>query len=156
MILCTAADEDLNTLIAWIKTKEACRLWAGPAVRFPLTLERLKQDIGYSTGNTFAMKAAGGELVGLGQLLDKGNNRIHLARIILAPNRRGKGLGDRLCRLLIDKGLKRFGKVDFTLNVYSENAIAVKLYQKLGFKPKPAPSDSRQDEEIIHMVLTTG
>ena len=82
-------------------------------------------------------------------------NRIHLARIIVAPNQRGRGLGDRLCRLLIGEGLKRFGKVDFTLNVYSENAIAVKLYQKLGFKPKPVPSDSIQGDEIIKMFCTT-
>lgn len=155
MILRAAADEDFKTLIAWIKDKEACKLWAGPVVRFPLTLENLKQDIEYSPENTFAMEDAGGALVGLGQLLDKDNNRIHLARIIVAPNQRGKGLGDLLCRLLIDEGLKRFGEVYFTLNVYSANTNAVKLYQNLGFKPTPAPSDSTPDEAIVHMALTT-
>jgi ribosomal protein S18 acetylase RimI-like enzyme len=154
MILRPAADEDLNTVISWIKDQEACKLWAGPVVRFPLTLQRLKQDIAYSNENTFAMQDAAGELLGLGQLLDKANNRIHLARIIVAPNQRGKGLGDLLCRLLVDEGLKRFGDVYFTLNVYSDNANAVKLYQKLGFKATAAPSDSIPDKEIVHMALT--
>ena len=45
MILRTAVDEDLKALMAWIKDKEACKLWAGPVVRFPLTLENLKQDM---------------------------------------------------------------------------------------------------------------
>jgi ribosomal protein S18 acetylase RimI-like enzyme len=153
MILRTAADEDLKTLMAWISDKEACKLWAGPKVRFPLALEHLKQDIAYSQENTFALTGAGGELVGLGQLLDKGNHRIHLARIIIAPNRRGQGLGDLLCRLLIDEGLKRFGKVYFTLSVYSDNVNAVKLYQKLGFKAKTARSDSIPDKEVVRMAL---
>ena len=153
MILRTAVDEDLKALIAWIKDKEACKLWAGPVVRFPLTLQRLKQDIGYSTDNTFAIQNAAGEFLGLGQLLAKENNRIHMARIIVAPLQRGRGLGELLCRLLIDKGLKRFGKVYFTLNVYSDNANAVKLYQKLGFKANNAPSESIPDNEVLYMVL---
>ncbi|MBW2439419.1 MAG: GNAT family N-acetyltransferase [Deltaproteobacteria bacterium] len=154
MILRPAADEDLKTVISWIKDQEACKLWAGPVVRFPLALQRLKQDIAYSNENTFAMQDAAGKLLGLGQFLDKANNRIHLARIIVAPNRRGKGWGGLLCRLLVDEGLKLFGDVSFTLNVYSDNANAVKLYQKLGFKAAAAPSDSIPDEGIVHMALT--
>ncbi len=142
--------------MTWIKNKEACKQWAGPMVRFPLTLLHLKQDIEYSPENTFALQGTGGELLGLGQLLDKGHNRIHLARIIVAPNQRGKALGDRLCRLLIAEGLKRFGEVYFTLNVYSDNANAVKLYQKLGFRVKEAPSESIPDKEILRMALNPG
>jgi ribosomal protein S18 acetylase RimI-like enzyme len=64
-----------------------------------------------------------------------------------------KGFGYLLGRLLIDKGIKRFGDVYFSLNVYSKNIKAVKLYQKLGFKAKSAPSDSVGDEEVIYMIL---
>ena len=159
MILRTAVDEDLKALIAWIKDKDACKLWAGPVVRFPLMLQRLKQDIAYSTDNTFAMQNAAGEFLGLGQLLAKEHNRIHMARIIVAPVQRGKGLGDLLCRLLIEEGLKRSGNVCFTLNVYSDNANAVRLYQKLGFTAKAAPSGSIPDKEVVQMALnpsTTG
>ncbi len=139
--------------MGWIKDKEACKLWAGPDVGFPLALQRLKQDLACSTDNTFAMESSGGEFLGLGQLLAKENNRIHLARIIIAPHQRGKGLGDLLCRLLIDEGLNRFGQVYFTLNVYSDNANALKLYRRLGFTPLPAPSDATSDKQIVRMVL---
>jgi hypothetical protein len=54
MILRLATDEDLNTVISWIDDKEACKLWAGPLVRFPLNLEGRRQDIEYSTQNTYA------------------------------------------------------------------------------------------------------
>jgi ribosomal protein S18 acetylase RimI-like enzyme len=94
-----------------------------------------------------------GELLGLGQLLQKENDRIHMARVIVSPLQRAKGFGELLCRLLIDEGIKQFAKVYFTLNVYSDNTTAVKLYQKLGFKPQPAPSDSTPDKDIVYMVL---
>jgi ribosomal protein S18 acetylase RimI-like enzyme len=153
MILRIATNEDLNTLIPWIKDKEACRLWAGPLVRFPLTLQSLKKDIEFSEENTFGMVNDVGELLGLGQLLQKENDRIHMARVIVSPLQRAKGFGELLCRLLIDEGIKQFAKVYFTLNVYSDNTTAVKLYQKLGFKPQPAPSDSTPDKDIVYMVL---
>ena len=153
MILRLATDEDLTTVISWVDDKEACKLWAGPLVRFPLTLEGLKQDIEYSTQNTYAMIGDAGELSGLGQLQEKENSRIHMARIILSPVQRGKGFGSLLCRLLMDEGIKRLGEVYFSLNVYTNNTAAVKLYQKLGFKPKSAPTDAIADDEIVHMVL---
>lgn len=156
MILRLAANEDLSALISWIEDKAACRLWAGPLVRFPLALEGLKQDIKFSDRNTFAMIDDGGELFGLGQLLEKEENRIHMARIIVSPVQRGRGYGDLLCRLLISEGLKRFGKVYFTLNVYSNNTTAIKLYQKLGFQPKSPPLESIPAEDIVHMVFKPG
>jgi ribosomal protein S18 acetylase RimI-like enzyme len=56
-------------------------------------------------------------------------------------------------RLKMPLGMKRFGEVYFSLNVYSNNTTAVKLYQKLGFNPKSAPSDSVGDEEAVYMIL---
>ena len=156
MILRIATDEDLNTLISWIKDQGACRLWAGPHVRFPLTLQRLKKDIEFSEENTFVMVNDAGQPVGLGQLLEKENGRIHMARVMVAPPQRAKGLGEMLCRLLIEEGIKRFGNVNFSLNVYSDNTTAVRLYQKLGFKPQPSPSDPSPDKDVIHMVLKPG
>ena len=153
MILRIARNEDLNTLISWIKDKEACKLWAGPVVRFPLTLQSLKKDIEFSEKNTFVMVNDVGELLGLGQLIEKENDRIHIARVIVSPLQRAKGFGELLCRLLIDEGIKRFAKVYFSLNVYSDNTTAVKLYQKLGFKPKVSPSPPLPDEGVVYMVF---
>ena len=153
MILRTSTDEDLKTLISWVKDREACKLWAGPHVRFPLTLQSLKKDIECSEDNTFVMADDAGEPAGLGQLLEKENGRIHMARVIVSPLQRAKGFGEILCRLLIDEGLKRFGKVYFTLNVYSINTNAVRLYQKLGFIPQPVPPDSIPDKDVVYMTL---
>jgi ribosomal protein S18 acetylase RimI-like enzyme len=153
MILRPARNEDLNTVIGWIKDKEACKLWAGPLVRFPFTLASLKKGIEFSEDNTFVMANDAGELLGLGQLLQKENDRIHMARVIVSPLQRGRGFGNQLCRLLIGEGIKRFGNVCFSLNVYSDNTTALKLYQQLGFKPQSTPSDSTPDKGVIYMIL---
>ena len=153
MILRSTTVEDLSLLISWIKDKDDCKLWAGPQVRFPLSLADLKEDIHFSEENTFSMINDGGELLGLGQLIQKEHARIHLARLIISPMRRGQGLGNLLCRLLIDTGRDRFGKLKFSLNVYSNNTKAIRLYEKLGFKQSSDSAESSADQHTIHMIL---
>lgn len=153
MILRSSTNDDLSVLMSWIKDKDACRAWAGPSVRFPLALEHLKEDIQFSEENTYSMIHESGALLGIGQLIKKQNHRLHLARIIVSPNHRGKGLGNLLCRRLIREGRKRFGEINFTLNVYPDNTIAVRLYKKLGFVSGRESPGSRIEEKSMHMIL---
>ena len=156
MILRSSTNDDLRVLMSWITDKDACKLWSGPDVRFPLVLEHLKQDINFSEENTYSMINERGELLGIGQLIKKEKGRIHMARIIVSPIQRGKGFGSLLCRLLICEGRKRVGEVSFSLNVYSHNTKAIRLYKKLGFKPRPVSPGSRGDEKSMHMILKPG
>ena len=153
MTLRPTTDEDLSVLISWIKDKDACKLWAGPLVRFPLSLEGLKADIDFFEENTFSMINDDGKFLGLGQCIKMENGRVHLARLIISPDQRGQGYGNLLCRLLIDKGGDRFGNVNFSLNVYSNNTEAIRLYEKLGFKRSPDSPDSNVGQASIHMIL---
>ena len=156
MILRPGTNEDLSVLISWIEDKDACRIWAGPSVRFPLTLEYLKEDIGFSEENTFSLIHDNESLLGIGQLIQRENNRLHMARIIVSPSQRNKGFGSLLCRLLIRKGRKRGRDINFSLNVDPNNAKAIKLYKKLGFKPSQESPGSSINETTIHMVLKPG
>jgi RimJ/RimL family protein N-acetyltransferase len=153
MILRSSTNDDLSVLMSWIKDKDACRIWAGPCVRFPLAPEHLKEDIHFSEENTFSMINERAALLGLGQLIQKDNRRLHMARIIVSPNHRGKGLGSLLCRLLIREGKKRAGEIHFSLNVYPDNTKAVRLYKKLGFKTGPQSPGSNAEEKSMHMIL---
>ena len=153
MILRSSTNDDLSVLISWITDKDACRIWAGPSVRFPLALEPLKQDIHFSEENTFSMLNENGALLGIGQLIQKETCRLHMARVIVSPLQRGKGLGSLLCRLLMSEGRKRFGEINFSLNVYSNNTNALRLYKKLGFKLHPESLGSRGEEKSLYMIL---
>ena len=152
MILRPSSDDDFTVLISWIADQAACKLWAGPKVRFPLSLTRLKEDLHFTKTNTFSLVDSNGALLGLGQIIVKNNDRIHLARIIIDPDRRNQGLGLKLCRLLIQEAQKKYAKNYFSLNVYANNVGAIKLYHKLGFAANKAPIDAETDKDCIYMV----
>ena len=146
-----ATDPDLMELISWIPDWPSCKLWAGPQIRFPLTLAGLKKDMGCHAGNTLSLKNSEKTLLGLGQILKKPEHRIHLARIIVSPEFRGRGLGRTLCRFLMKAAEKKYGLCTFSLNVYIANTHAVSLYQNLGFKQRPSPIKFSADEPIVYL-----
>ena len=65
MNLRTAYDEDLSRVISWISDVVKCKLWAGPVVSFPLSVESLKPQISYTPENSFCIEQEG-ELVAFG------------------------------------------------------------------------------------------
>ena len=54
-------------------------------------------------------------------------------RIALRGDRTGKGLGGLIASMTLEKGFKELGFSKIHLIVRKTNAIAIKLYQKLGF-----------------------
>lgn len=145
----------LKILMSWINDSEFCRLWGGPEIRFLLCVQSLVEDLKFPDNATFSLVDDNGILKGLGQILEKENNRLHLARIIIAPEERGRGLGRILCLNLIREGTRTFGKRDFSLNVYRQNKSAVRLYEGLGFRPKTNILNYIFGNDAIHMILKT-
>jgi len=147
MNLRKAKSEDLKTIISWIPDEDKCKLWAGPKVRFPLNIESLSRDIEFSHNNSFCLMD-NECLVAFGQLLEKENGHLHLARIIVAPSKRAMGYGRSLCNELLEiTGQRGCGKI--SLNVYRNNKNAFKLYEKLGFRE----ISEKSSNEICHMIL---
>jgi len=128
----SARPEDLSVVISWVPDAAACRRWAGPAVTFPPTPASLMREIDFSPHNSYCLTEFEA-LVGFGQMIPKSEHRIHLARIIVAPSRRGQGCGRHLCRaLLIYAAELKYPRI--SLNVYRDNSAALKLYHSLGFR----------------------
>lgn len=146
MNLRKAKKADLKTIISWIPDEVACRRWAGPKVRFPLTVENLSEDIAFSDNDAYCLKQKEA-IVAFGQLLTKEDGYLHLARIIVDPSKREMGYGRLLCSELL-KTAGRKGCHKFSLNVYRDNSAALGLYESLGFREKAEKST----EEIRHLV----
>ena len=89
-------------------------------------------------------------MVGFGQLIEKGEQRFHLARIIVAPDARGNGFGRQLCQCLIARVDHLKSRV-LTLNVYQNNISALNLYRSIGFEPGPAPEGESLPEGVVHL-----
>ena len=76
--------------------------------------------------------------VGYGELwLDAEENEVELARIILSPAARGRGLGQALTRDLL-AAARRTGHADVFLRVHPDNATALRCYAAAGFVPVAA------------------
>lgn len=128
-----AALADLETVLTWTPAAAALQMWAGPKVTFPPRAQQTWLEIGASEKNTFALLDANQHVCGFGQLLLREPGCVHLARIIVSPVERGKGIGRLLVTELMRVGSELHHPLMFTLNVYKDNATARGLYASMGF-----------------------
>lgn len=82
-----------------------------------------------------------GELIASGYALEKEakdyekhEKYAHLGFMFVKPEHRGKGVNQKILDALLDWA-KRRNLTEIRLEVYSENASAIKAYQKAGFAP---------------------
>lgn len=149
-----ARPADVAAIVHWVETPKALERWAGPGLTWPTDGMTLWQEIDASENASFCL-VANDAPIAFGQLVDKGERRAHLARIIVSPDHRRQGLGERLCQHLIAEA-HRLGADTVTLNVFVDNLAAIDLYRRLGFVTH-GPIDTRgiqpmQLRQFIHDV----
>ena len=135
-----ACPEDLRTILSWVGTTDLFRQWGGPFLGFPGTPESVWSAIGATPENAFSLFDSAGELVGFGQAYVRDPN-VHLARLIVAPSRRGQGLGRILTMKLIQEAITRHPD-GITWRAYSNQAPAVSLFNTLIFATMPLAQHS--------------
>ena len=90
-----AGSSDIEALMQWFPTHDDINVWGGPSFRYPFTCETFFEDVYWEKMASFCLSSPCGDLVAFGQLYDR-DNRIHLARLVVAPGMRGQGLGRAL------------------------------------------------------------
>jgi len=128
-----ATPADAAVALSWTPDDDALRRWAGPSTRCPATPESLWQDINNADATTFALVAPEAGMVGFGQVRFREQAFGHLARIIVDPAHRGRGLGRSLCVALMREAVRRHPITAFSLYVYPDNTPAIALYRSLGY-----------------------
>jgi len=152
MALHKADSADLALLSGWITDARECLRWGGPTLRFPLEPSDLAEQLAVADGNSFCLREAG-RCLAFGQLLPRGPDRLHLARILVDPAARGRGLGRALVLALLDEAHRRGARIA-TLNVYRWNPVAQALYGSLGFEAADTPSDEAvRGDDVVFMSL---
>lgn len=133
-----ATPELLAPLSSWFPTPEALAQWGGSGLRFPLDVGQIAAMLAETMTNP-PLRLAFAGLVGdetaahAQVVLDWTDGVARLARFIVAPNYRGRGLArpflaEVFARLDAVGGFPRL-----ELNVYTFNAPAIALYESLGF-----------------------
>jgi len=145
----SATEEDLMLVAEWIESPRDCEFWAGNALSYPLQLDTLAQDISLSALTSFCLVDP--RVLAFGQLIDKGSGRVHLAKIIVATDQRGAGIGSFIiAELLKIAGQKPFSVVG--LNVQPDNEVAISLYKKLGFEFTERPANVTPSSTSLYMA----
>ena len=115
-----------------------------------MTVGSLKTDIEFEEDNTYCLDQRGC-LLGFGQLIRKSEFRMHMARVIIAPEQRCRGNGKHWVRALMDLAWQN-GCPRISLNVYRQNTPAVKLYTAMGFREVAETSTN----ELCRMIVDNG
>lgn len=134
-----ACPSDFLALAAWIQDASACLRWAGPNLPYPFAGGDLETLLAVEGRASYILADATAP-VAFGQHWVLTPGRVHLGRILVAPEARGRGLGRILCQRLMAAAVQATGAQAITLRVYRDNAVAQALYTSLGFLPVAAES----------------
>ena len=75
-------------------------------------------------------------LTGLNRMaLKRASHRGEVVQVYVEPMYRGQNIGEKLLRHVLDYAFSLDGIEQVQLSVVTNNATAIKLYEKLGFKP---------------------
>ena len=122
----TKALEELNVLIPQVSRN-------GKALTYAYLVEMLKDN----NAMLFLVKD-GGKIIGMGTLVfyhTINGKRGDFEHIVIDENYRGQGLGEKLCKKLIEVAKEqKLGQLSLTSN--NDRVAAHKLYQKLGFEKR--------------------
>lgn len=151
MQLYRAVRADIEGLMSWFPDARSTRVWGGPAFRYPFTAETFAEDTRWRQMDSFRLADADGDMLAFGQLYER-HGRINLARLVVAPERRGQGLGRRLVALLMEEGRRRFPLDEFSLFVFRDNRPARACYESLGFEERVWPPGDDLIENCVYMT----
>lgn len=134
---------DIPTIAGWLTDETMMHKWcANEFTTFPLTADALRAyfDARRDRDDYFEFCAFdGSELLGhfILEFTDESKKEMWLGFVILAPEKRGKGLGKELVRLAVRYAFTIAGAEKMTLAVFKNNPAAMHVYESLGFRQVP-------------------
>ncbi|WP_327284106.1 MULTISPECIES: GNAT family protein [unclassified Streptomyces] len=146
-------EADAPALRRWITTRAELVTWAGPAFTWPLDDAQLTTYAAEPDRHTWT--AASPDGTPLGHVSVRGTR---LGRVLIAPEARGRGLGESLLTLAVARAFGELGLSALDLGVYTHNTAAVRLYEKLGFRAGRVLEDVEEVDGVrwsaLQMQLT--
>lgn len=126
-------------ILSWIKTEADMVQWAGSAFSWPLTQKQFSEHLKAAKTQpptlypfTLCKKD---ELLGYCEISDyiRKYDSAMLSRVIIAPGKHGKGLGEFMIKEVLQFGFGELGLNRIGLGVFDFNHAAIKCYSKVGF-----------------------
>lgn len=143
MFLRPMKDCDIPTIAGWLTDAVTMHKWcANEFTEFPLTAEALRayydarreRDDYYEFCAYDESGLAGHFIL---EFKDAAKKTLWLGFVVLAPERRGKGLGKEMIRLAAKYAFTVAGAEKMTLAVFRNNPAAMHVYESVGFCEVP-------------------
>jgi len=144
MRLSLATTAQQASLMRQFQSATAVKQWGGEGFRLPLQSKSFLEQLQLPDTQSFALWDQQDKMLAFGQVCNR-FERIHLARLLVLPQFRGRQLSQSLISGLTAAGLQRWPGREASLFVFRNNHIALRCYQKLGFIPTKQPSTNRSD-----------
>lgn len=132
-------ENDIDTLIRWLPSREAVAIWGGPSIPFPLTAAELHHHLKDTQGthplrHCWTLHHPHKGAIGHAQLACDWQNRVgRIGKVIIAPEVRGQGFAHPLIDLVLAHAFRVDGMERVELNVYPFNTPAIHTYEAQGF-----------------------
>jgi ribosomal protein S18 acetylase RimI-like enzyme len=127
-----AVTSDAAIVASWSQSADEIDRWSSVEADV-VTVERILGWWEPDDVEPWVLESDGAGAVGYGELwLDAHEDEIELARLIVAPEMRGKGIGKRLAAALVDKA-STTGLGSVILRVRPDNPVAIHCYRASGF-----------------------
>jgi ribosomal protein S18 acetylase RimI-like enzyme len=139
-VLERAANDDIDELMAWFPDAKAIKVWGGPHFRYPFSRDTFHDDCRWRDMATFCVRDPQERFTAFGQFYAK-HERINLARLVVHPDLRSRGIGKRLVAMLMQFGRTLMPLDEYSLFVYRDNTPALKCYESMGFVIRDYPYD---------------
>ena len=131
-------ESDAREVARWATTMDEVRRWAGSDPGWPVDVSVFGRWHAEPDVRPYVL-CDGEEPVGYGEVwIDEPEQEVELARILVNPECRGRGLGKRLVRRLLERA-SLAGLPDAFVRVVPENGPALACYRGAGFSPVSEP-----------------
>lgn len=136
--LTTPSNAHIDALMQWFPDAASVAIWS-PSTSFPFTDRgRFIKESKLGELPSYMLVDAHDTPLAFGQYYER-LGCCHLGRLVVAPERRGAGLGGELIALLMARGSAELGTARCSLFVLAFNTAARRLYTRLGFAETPYP-----------------
>jgi len=151
--------EDAKTCYEWFVNPEIRRFVSSHTL--PNTFEKSKsfiEEMNVSNDDVLLgiFTRPDGEYIGNIALhgIDRDNRNAFFGIVIGFPGHHGKGMGTEAVKLLISYAFSSLGLNMIFLNVFADNARAIRSYEKLGFKKcGTLPQGFRREGEFVDCLI---
>ena len=143
--------EDVREIMNWFPDKESVMLWGSPYTRWPIREDTFLEDIYWNRIESRVARDDQAGLLAFGQFYAK-LARCHLARLVVNPDFRRRGIGLEFIAQLMEHGGETLNTSEFSLYVMTVNKPAWHCYKSLGFHMEPYPHGDPHLDNCVFMV----